>query len=516
MGKQGSSFGTTIAVLGSTLIAVGIAWLIAQNWHQLSAALKIIILLAATALAYTVGVVVRLRDYIGIGKGLIVLGGLLYTLSVFLIAQIFSTSTSLQGTAFLILLSWIGVLIASYIFDTAASMVVALVEFVAWMNVQFFAFYEGASYTPTFGLLALTYLFGAVLFYGLSLWHRARNHEFSGLFQWCTSLYVLGFAYLLSFQIVLPNLWPPDADAPISAIVFASVIGLISLATAISGASASGDKVARKEIGWFSVALLFLLFLIGSASLVSQTIGTCSPKTCYDYRLQVDCEKAPAELDCNWKSNFCVEQDCYGIVNQTACEGEGCTWVENRCERNSCYLYRDQAACESANVPRGCEWSDDAGRESPFGNALGGVPIGYCKDKDPCIASMTKESCASNNLCSWKAYSQFGMFGTRTKTPLSLWAVWIFANIVLLVVILGVIFYGTWQRLPKIVNVGVAFFSLDIITRYIGFIMDLRGYISLSLIFITGGIILLFGGWFLERWRRNLVRQAKGQNTKGL
>lgn len=513
MHKRGSSFGTTIAVLGSTLIAVGIAWIIAQNWHQLSSAVKIIILLAATALAYAAGVIVREREYVGIGKGLIVLGGLLYTLSIFLIAQIFSTSVSLQGTALLLLLSWIGVLIASYVFDTAASMVIALAEFLVWMNVQFFAFYEGLFDMPLFGLLALLFLSCAALFYGLSLWHRAKEHEFSGLFQWCTAFYLLAFAYLLSFQTLLPSLWPRDADAPGSAIIFTVVIGLLSILTLLSGASASSRNVDRKEIGWFCVAFVLLAVLIGSASVVSQSIGTCSPKACYDYRLQADCEKAPVELDCVWKPNYCGEQDCITLGDQMSCEREGCTWIEgegyNRCERPYCGIYRDQAACENANISRGCTWS--TGNGEPF---FGNVPMRYCMDKDSCVALATKETCASNNLCSWKAYSSFGMFGTKTSTPLSLWAIWIFANLVLLVVILGVIFYGTWQRLPRIVNIGIAVFSLDIITRYIGFIMDLRGYMSLSLIFITGGIILLLGGWLVERWRRTLVRQAKGQRIQ--
>ena len=509
MGKQGSSFGTTIAVLGSTLIAVGIAWLIAQNWHQLSAALKIIILLAATALAYTAGVVVRLRGYVGVGKGLIVLGGLLYTLSVFLIAQIFSTETSLQGTALLILLSWIGVLIASYAFDTAASMVVALAEFLIWMNLQYFAFFVAYSNEPSLGLLALIYLFGAALFYGLSLWHRAKEHEFSKLFQWCTVFYLMGFTYLLSFQTLLPNLWPSGADYPMGSIVYLVVLAIVSLVVLLSGMSASSGKTNKKEITWFWVAFILLAVLISAASFVSQTIGTCSPRSCYDYKLQSDCGKAPASLNCQWKDNYCIEKDCYRLTDKATCEQEKCRWVEEGrvCQRPSCYYeHRDKETCDDANVPGGCEWYENTG--GPFSVQM---PTGTCREKNVCGKQTERLSCMSNEMCKWGAYSQFGFMGQSTKAPLSLWAVWIFANIVLLVVILGVIFYGTWQKLPKVVNIGVAFFSLDIITRYIGFIMDLRGYMSLSLIFITGGIILLLGGWFLERWRRNLVRQAKGK-----
>ena len=39
--KKGVSFGTIVGVFGSILIALGIAWLLAQNWHQIPAPLKI-------------------------------------------------------------------------------------------------------------------------------------------------------------------------------------------------------------------------------------------------------------------------------------------------------------------------------------------------------------------------------------------------------------------------------------------------------------------------------------------
>ncbi len=53
------------------------------------------------------------------------------------------------------------------------------------------------------------------------------------------------------------------------------------------------------------------------------------------------------------------------------------------------------------------------------------------------------------------------------------------------------------------------FFALDIATRYIGFMIDFWGYTSLSILFISGGIILLVGGWLFEKWRRTLIARAK-------
>ena len=76
--KKGLSFGTIVAVFGSILIAVGVAWLIAQNWHQLPPVVKILILLAATSAAYISGTIFRVKGHQGISKSLLILGALLY------------------------------------------------------------------------------------------------------------------------------------------------------------------------------------------------------------------------------------------------------------------------------------------------------------------------------------------------------------------------------------------------------------------------------------------------------
>ena len=136
------SFGSIVATIGAILIGLGIAWLLAMNWHDIPSILKIIILIFITILSYSAGVLFRIHDYRKIGDSLLFLGAIIYTLSIFLIAQIFSTSVTLQGTANLLILAWIGILFASYIFDSSSSLVVVLAEFLVWISLQFFAFYE--------------------------------------------------------------------------------------------------------------------------------------------------------------------------------------------------------------------------------------------------------------------------------------------------------------------------------------------------------------------------------------
>lgn len=357
--------------------------MIAQNWHQMPAPVKIIILLGATSGAYIAGTMLRIRNYPGTAKALLALGALLYTLSIFLIAQIFSTSTSFQGQAWLWLIAWVGVFVLSYIFDSSITLVIALIEFVMWLSTQFLAFLSNNLYDLFdrgfyLGILAFYFLAAGVLIYGLSLWHRSKNHKFARVYQWWTAFYFLCFAYILSFQILLPLLWPKQSVTPANLLIFLFFLAIVALAVLITGIikSISNKTVENKEVMGVIGVVALLAILIGLTSFVS-----------------------------------------------------------------------------------------------------GQVP-------------------------SW------WFFGSHEKVSTTLWGLWIAANIVLILIILAVIFYGTWLKLPKLINLGIFFFSLDIVTRYIGFIMDLWGYTSLSIIFITGGIILLGGGWFIEKWRRNMIMKV--------
>src|SRR3989338_9118946 len=368
--KKGVSFGTIVAVFGSILIAVGVAWLIAQNWHQLPPLVKILILLAATSAAYISGTIFRVKGHQGISKSLLILGALLYTLSIFLIAQIFSTSTSFQGTAWLLLLAWIGVIAAAYLFDSSASLVIALFEFIIWLVIQFIAFMEAKDDMISPGILAFYFLTAGILLYGLRLFHRSKGYKFARVYQWWTAFYFLLFTYILTFQTLLPLMWPKEAASASNSLVFLLFFGIAASASILIGLvkSVSNKSVQNKEIFAFIAVVVLLGVIIGLTSFVSEDNG---------------------------------------------------------------------------------------------------------------------------DMLSW-------FLGGSGEVSTALWAMWIFVNITFILAILGIIFYGTWQKLPKIINLGVIFFGLDVITRYVGFIMDLWGYTSLSVIFITGGIVLLAGGYFIR------------------
>ncbi|MBI4152583.1 DUF2157 domain-containing protein [Candidatus Woesearchaeota archaeon] len=517
--KKGVSFSSVVAIMGSILIAVGIAWLLADNWHIIPKFLKIIILLLLTAGAYFGGTFATEKEYQKIGQAFFVLGALLYTLSIFLIAQLFFTQGSWQGQAWLWLLAWVGVMAASYIFSSAASLIVGLTELVVWVSIQFMAFQENTNLSV--GILLFYFLSLGVLLYGLGLYHKLQEHDFTRVYRWWTAFYVLAFVYALSFQLLLPNIWPGEAVSSTGALVFLFVLvgaALVALLVGVIPLLRDRDSDVKETL-WFIGIVIALIALIGSTGFVGDVLGQCQEKSCYNSN-QENCKAM--EGICYWDDTIsscgsnkeycststmdvgslgCEDKFCKSLSAEykIKCEqNPSCIWGEHETGRYSCVQnkgcdqFANPTACENSLGVPSCKW----------------IASGFnrCTEKDLCEDYSSKDSCSEKTICQWHPTNN----PLRDQQyPPSLWLLWIIINIFFLALIIGIIFYGTWQKQTSLINLGIVFFALDIITRYIGFIIDLHGYLGLSFIFITGGLLLLGGGWGIEHWRKKLIAEVK-------
>ncbi|OIO81042.1 hypothetical protein AUJ84_01725 [Candidatus Pacearchaeota archaeon CG1_02_32_132] len=507
VGEEKTSFGEIVAVIGAVLIAVGVAWIIFKNWNSIHDILKVLILLLAIGVSYGVGVLLRIQDYEKIGNSLIVLGGLLYILSIFLIAQIFDLSTSFQVNSMLLLLAWIGVFVSAYIFNSSGNLVVAMATFLFWAGFQHFALLESgifSGFDDGIGSFLLVLLVVGILFYGLSLWHHSRDNKFAGVYRWWTGFYFLAFAYIMSFQMFLPGIWPNGLIIASKSFVFIAILLVLAFLFLIVGmiTALNRKKLELKSVFVFAGGLLLMLILIISASAISGTLGRCDEKSCYDFNSQSSCNSIDfPDKVCQWKAE---NRTVYSFE-----EGTGTNSMEkiSYCTESSCFDFKDVTACATASSKMKCSWNIERSRcENPRRDFPG-----YDRTIESCGQyDNNRDSCLSQNYCGWTV----SRGGVGRDAPLGLWLLWIFANIMLLLVILAVIGYGVWRHSPRLVNLGISFFVLGIITRYIGFIMDYWDYGGLSLLFIVGGIILIVGGWLIERWRRNLVKKAEKQEKK--
>ena len=87
-------------------------------------------------------------------------------------------------------------------------------------------------------------------------------------------------------------------------------------------------------------------------------------------------------------------------------------------------------------------------------------------------------------------------------------------NLLLLVAIIGLVVLGYVRAMESFINIGLAFFALDVVTRYFELSWDL---LDRSLVFVVAGVILLAGGFFLERGRRKVFERmtSRDQDTAG-
>lgn len=84
-------------------------------------------------------------------------------------------------------------------------------------------------------------------------------------------------------------------------------------------------------------------------------------------------------------------------------------------------------------------------------------------------------------------------------------------NVIYALMIVGIIFVGFKKKNKIYINVGLLFFVLDIFARYFDFFFKL---LPRSIFFIVGGLLLIFGGVFLEKKRRKVLKSFNIEEEK--
>jgi uncharacterized membrane protein len=84
-------------------------------------------------------------------------------------------------------------------------------------------------------------------------------------------------------------------------------------------------------------------------------------------------------------------------------------------------------------------------------------------------------------------------------------------NVLLFVFTIGFIVLGLRQRSELLVNLGLGVFIIHVLTRYFDLFFTAM---NKSLFFVLGGILLLAGGWLLERNRRRWMKEWGGETDE--
>lgn len=481
--SKSNKFVAIAAIIGTVLIFIGFAWLIAKNWHQIPGLIKVIILVGSTLAAFVSGFRLRQRDHDGVGRALITLGALLYVLSLFLISQIYHLATDMQHYAWLLLLAWTVILMTAYFLDSKENLVVAMLTFFPWVVLQYSSLISGAGIDspggPVFAFILIFLSAGALLF-GLGTLHNSLKHRFTNIYRFWTVFYFLLIFYIISFQSFLPVLSEYSFEGkafPVFLVLFIILCFLGFITGALFAASRKAGSI--KEIAGF-IGILAIIFLLVLATKAGEgQIGTCDPKSCYELKAESDCNAAPDPLVCEWKTDH----------------------LQGYCDQPDCWNYRTEAKCKSANPELDCNWEKFEERcnskQRPDDNAYR-----ICTEHNN-----KKESCVDQKLCRWTP--SFYFWDMHEGLPTSIWLLWIVNNVAFIGFIVLMLWYGQRVGSTKIVNLSLFAFIIEVITRYIGFWFDFRGYFAFGVLAIIGGLLLIFGAWFIPKWRKKLIKGTK-------
>lgn len=533
-----------IATLGALLIASGMAWMVATNWHLFGAIEKVLLLGGSSSLALLVGGFADSKGRDGVSGAFYLLGSLLLTLSIFLVAQIYSTDASFQGFANLQLISWVSIGLISYIVRSKLSLIAALIQFHIWVSLQFLVAI-GIEEMPPLGLIVELYLASGALLYGLSLLHTIFSHTFASTYRFWFVFYIMLFCYLLSFEwgLAFLSMALPGQKEKFS-LIFIVIAALVYIAGAILALQRKPET--KREVIGSVVVFAALLWLLHHSGGMAERVGMCQLKSCYQFPTQDECNAVVKQgMECKWKETYCYQPNCSELTEQVSCNSSqipapGCVWQESYCRQKGCYEFKSETdctklyggvalcawvkgACEGVNcsnykdlkecaaAPKEmrCLWLEQqsvcAGRYGMYDSANLHGPDCAQYDGNSSICSAHKE-------CKWRPYFGFNSIDPNYSPGYGiLTTTWIIANIIAFAVVIGCSIYGVLYASTAIVNISALFFVLLVGSRYIGFLFSFWGYTSLSMIFISGGLLLLIGGWVIEKWRRKIVAKAKAQ-----
>ena len=208
-GVIGNRVVSVIAVMGVSLISLGIIAFIASNWSEMAKPARLALLIGGTLAIYVVGGALRYRwDYARTGTAVILLGTIAYGASLHLIAQIYHIPVYHPN----LMPAWFaGVIPLAYIVRAQSILTLALALLLAAAALRTQTWQQNAGGDDAVPHMALTLAYltlGALLLALGRLQSRytatrtfARIFDLAGLLTVAAVVYVLGFYYYSDVEL---------------------------------------------------------------------------------------------------------------------------------------------------------------------------------------------------------------------------------------------------------------------------------------------------------------------------
>jgi uncharacterized membrane protein len=245
---------STVSVLGSILVGIGVILFIAANWSEIPRWGKLSIIFVSMLSSYGAGYYLRYESgtYPKVGASLILLGSLIFGAGIFLIAQIFHVTAHYPNGP----LMWgLGVLPMAYLMRLRSLLFLAIADILLWVGLEssFRLPGPGGYYFLEFTVL---YLMCGLALWGAGLMHRGieRLKTISAPYI-VTGMFITFVAgYLLTFDIHISMFGPGSRS------LFPFYVGI----TIIFMASAVVRLVLSESDRWriWEITSLFVLFVL--------------------------------------------------------------------------------------------------------------------------------------------------------------------------------------------------------------------------------------------------------------
>jgi uncharacterized membrane protein len=248
-----------LAMLGGTMLVVGVSLIIKSNWDQIGDWAKILGLVALLSGAYSLGYRLKMSpgNYPRTGDACFMAGAVLFLLGIALVSQIFHLDSRPANG---VLLWWAGIVVLPWLTRAKGMQLVSVIAGLTWLGLELASRDSLISLAPASGpYFHDGYLFAAagvlvgwaVAFFGLGL-RLGRHDDFAGLHENAGLLIVCFALYALSFS------WSKDwwsAHAMASAGGGATA-ALVVLAAAGAGWAWLKNYPGMKRFAWAIVPTL--------------------------------------------------------------------------------------------------------------------------------------------------------------------------------------------------------------------------------------------------------------------
>ncbi|NWF94441.1 MAG: DUF2157 domain-containing protein [Syntrophaceae bacterium] len=191
---------TTLSILGSILVGVGVILFVASNWSLIPKWGKLGIIFSSMMASYGFGFYFRYEkaSYPRVGASLILLGSLIFGAGMFLITQIYHITVHYPNGP----LMWgLGVLPLGYLLGFKSLISLAILDLLIWLGMEARFWISHSSY---YGMMTMVnlYLIAGIALWGIGLMHREWRslRAISSPYIILGSLITFSGGYLLTFE----------------------------------------------------------------------------------------------------------------------------------------------------------------------------------------------------------------------------------------------------------------------------------------------------------------------------